>query len=156
MRKRIGEIYDMGKSLILSGSPRSLEEAAIEMPSLCKTYGKENISIINLELSAQDSILRNSNRRVCELMRHSILFIPENANLKRCPLDGSLLIKRDDDNSQTVLNRLKEYETVTLPLVEYYQKLGFEIKKINSGQYVENVFTDILDALGSYYKNFDL
>jgi adenylate kinase len=156
MRKRIGEIYDMGKSLILSGSPRSLEEAAIELPALEKNYGKDNISIINLELSAQDSITRNSNRRVCELMRHSILYIPENAGLKRCPLDGSLLIKREDDNDQTVLRRLKEYEEITLPLVEYYEKQGYDIKKINAAQYVEDTFKDILEALGPYFKNFDL
>jgi hypothetical protein len=48
MNKRIAEIHSLGKSLILSGSPRSLPEAEVEMPFLEELYGKENINIFFL------------------------------------------------------------------------------------------------------------
>jgi len=156
MNKRIREIHGLGKSLILSGSPRSIAEAEIELPFLEEIYGKENISIFFLDLPAEQTIFRNSNRRICELMRHSILFIPENAGLKRCPLDGSRLIHRDLDNVETIKLRLEEYEQTTAPLEGYYRRNGYSIRKINADQYVENVFADILAALGPSFKVYEI
>ncbi len=155
MNKRIAEIHGLGKSLILSGSPRSLAEAEIEMPFLEKLYGKKNIHILFLDLPPEQTIFRNSNRRICELMRHSILYIPENANLKRCPLDGSRLMHRDLDNVETIKVRLEEYGQTIAPLEEYYQKREYNLKKINANQYVENVFDDIIAALGSCFKVYE-
>ena len=156
MQKRIAEIHSLGKSLILSGSPRSLEEAKIEMPFLASLYGKENINILFLDLTPEQTIFRNSNRRICELMRHSILYIPENSGLKRCPLDGSLLLHRDLDNPETIKLRLDECNQTMPPLKEYYQAQGFEIKRIEAGQYVEDVFRDILQALGPSFKVYEI
>jgi len=156
MNKRITEIHSLGKSLILSGSPRSLAEAEIEMPCLEETYGKDNIHIFFLDLPAEQTIFRNSNRRVCELMRHSILFIPENANLKRCPLDGSRLIHRDLDNVETIKLRLEEYDQTATPLEDFYRSHNYNIKKINADQYVEDVFDNIIDALGPCFKVYEM
>lgn len=156
MNKRMAEIHSLGKSLILSGSPRSLPEAEIEIPFLEELYGKENINIFFLDLPAEQTIFRNSNRRICELMRHSILYIPENAGLKRCPLDGSRLIHRDLDNVETIKRRLEEYEQTAIPLEEYYCREKFQIKKINADQYVEDVFDDILETLGPSFKVYEI
>jgi adenylate kinase len=156
MNKRIAEIHGLGKSLILSGSPRSLPEARMEIPVLEKIYGKENINIFFLDLPAEQTIFRNSNRRVCELMRHSILYIPENASLKRCPLDGSRLMHRNDDNVETIKVRLAEYEQTTAPLEDFYTKEKFCVKKINADQYVEDVFSEILVALGPQFKVYEI
>jgi len=156
MNKRITEIHSLGKSLILSGSPRSMPEAEIEMPLLEELYGKENINIFFLKLPQEQTIFRNSNRRICELMRHSILYIPENANLKRCPLDGSRLIHRDLDNVETIKLRLEEYEQTTAPLEDYYRREGLNIKNIDADQYVENVFDNILAELGPSFKVYEM
>ncbi|MFZ3073600.1 MAG: nucleoside monophosphate kinase [Minisyncoccales bacterium] len=156
MNKRMAEIHSLGKSLILSGSPRSLPEAEIEIPFLEKLYGKKNIHIFFLDLPREQTIFRNSNRRICELMRHSILYIPENANLRRCPLDGSRLIHRDLDNVETIKLRLEEYDQTMAPLEDYYRSRNFNLKKINADQYVENVFSDILDALGPCFKVYEI
>jgi adenylate kinase len=156
MNKRIAEIHGLGKSLILSGSPRSLPEAQIEMPFLEEIYGKENIHIFFLDLPPEQTIFRNSNRRICELMRHSILFIPENSGLKHCPLDGSHLIHRDLDNVETIKIRLEEYAQTAAPLEDYYRRQNYNIKKINADQYVENVFDEIIAALGPCFKVYEM
>ena len=156
MNKRIAEIHGLGKSLILSGSPRSLAEAEIEMPFLAELYGKESIHILFLDLPPEQTIFRNSNRRICELMRHSILYIPENAGLKRCPLDGSRLMHRDLDNVETIKVRLEEFEQTAAPLEDYYRRHEYNLKKINADQYVENVFDDIIAALGPCFKVYEM
>ena len=156
MNKRIAEIHSLGKSLILSGSPRSLAEAEVEIPFLENIYGKENINIFFLDLPAEQTIFRNSNRRVCELMHHSILYIPENAGLKRCPLDGSRLVHRDLDNVETIKLRLAEFEETVAPLEGFYNKNKFQVRKINANQYVEDVFQNVLEALGSSFKVYEI
>ena len=157
IKKRIGEIWAMKKSLIMTGSPRTLYEAHQLIPFLKKQYGSENISIIFLNLTPRQTVFRNTNRRICELMRHPILFSKENANLTRCPLDGSRLIRRKGlDNPETIKVRLKEYEQRTLPLVNYFKGEGFKIQTVMAGQTVEKVLKDILKALGTDYKNYEL
>jgi adenylate kinase len=41
-----------------------------------------------------------------------------------CDFCGSQLVQREDDKEEVISERLKSYEKKTLPLVDYYQKLG--------------------------------
>jgi len=149
MMKEIEKLFDQEESLILSGNPRTVYEAEKEMPVLDKLYGKENIRIILLEISAETTIFRNSNRKICELMRHSILFNKETEGLTICPLDGSKLVRREGlDDPESIKVRLKEYAERTLPMVEYFQKNNFKIHKINGEQNVADVHKDVLKAIG--------
>ena len=148
VKGKIKELYGMGKNLLLSGSPRTLGEAKEIMPLLEKLYGKKNIKIILLEISAKESIFRNSHRRICELMRHPILYSEETKKLKICPLDGSKLIKRKGlDNPKIIKTRLKEYSKRTLPLVDFLKTRGLKVEKINGKGTVAQVFKRALKVL---------
>jgi len=137
-----------GDSLIIAGSPRTVYEAEREMPVLVDLYGKENIRIAMLEISAESTVFRNSHRKICELMRHSILSNDETEQLTHCPLDGSKLVKRKAlDDAETIKVRLKEYEERTLPLFEYFKENGFDVKKVNGENSVAQVHEDILKAI---------
>lgn len=137
------------RGFIMSGSPRTLYEAEKEMPVLEELYGKENIKICMIEISAEVTVFRNTHRKICELMRHSILFNEETEKLTLCPLDGSNLVKRKDlDDPETIKTRLVQYKERTLPLFEYFQKHDFHIEKINGEQNVAQVHQDILKAIG--------
>lgn len=141
VKEKIKTIIKENKSLILSGSPRSLEEGRKLMP-LLKKFKK--IIMIELLLSPEDSIYRNSHRRICELARHSIIYSKETAKLEKCPLDGSKLIKRKGlDEPETIKKRLKEYKKMTKPVINYLKKQGFKIKKINAGRSIAEVFKEI-------------
>src|SRR3989338_8470218 len=137
-----------GKSLLLAGSPRTVWEGEREMPLLMKLYGKENVKIVALEISPEQSLERNSKRRICELMRHPILFTEENKGLTLCPLDGSRLMKREGlDDPATMATRLKEYQERTFPLFEYFKTLWLRVHAINGEQSVARVFEDIQKVL---------
>jgi len=132
----------------LSGSPRTLYEGERLIPFLKKFYKRENIEVILLEQSAETSIFRNSHRRICRLMRHPILYTKETARLKKCPIDGSELMKRKGlDNPETIKVRLKEYRERTFPLIELFKKEKLRMKRINGEKPPADVFRDILKAL---------
>lgn len=148
MMEEFKKLSEDGESFIVSGSPRTLYEAEKEMPVLAELYGKEHIKIYMIEISAEVTVSRNTNRKVCELMRHSILFNDETKVLKLCPLDGSKLVKRKDlDDPETIKVRLQEYKNRTFPLFEYFQNNGFNIYKINGEKTVAQVHEEILKTL---------
>lgn len=139
------KLFEEGKNLVFAGSPRTMYEVEREIPVLEKLYGKENIKVILIEIKPEETIFRNSHRKICELMRHSILFNKETENLTTCPLDGSKLVKRKGlDDPETIEVRIKEYIERTLPMVGYFRKNNIKVKKINGEQSVAEVFKDVL------------
>ena len=144
---KIRNLYKEEKGIVFSGAFRTMDEAEKMAPIIKELYGEENINVILLEIGAEHSIFRNSNRRICELMRHPILYSEETKELNYCPVDGSKLIRRELDNPETIKIRLKEYKERTLPLVEYFKKTNLRVSKINGEQSVSKIFKDILKTL---------
>jgi len=146
--KEFKRLHEEGDNIIIAGSPRTVYEAEREMPVLAELYGKENIKIGLIEISAEVTVFRNTHRKICELMRHSILFNKETEKLKLCPLDGSKLVKRKDlDDPETIKTRLVQYKERTLPLFEYFKKEGFTVEKIDGEKSVAEVHENILKAI---------
>lgn len=148
IKEKIKELFKLGENLVLAGSPRTLYEGKEVTPLLKKLYGPENIKVFLIDISAKETIFRNSHRRICELMRHPVLYNKETVKLTMCPLDGSKLIRRKGlDDPETVKVRLKEYKERTFPLIELFEKQGMKVKKINGEQSVANVHKDILKTI---------
>lgn len=148
VKKEIRELSERGESLVLAGSPRTLYEGEKVTPALKDLYGEDNVKVLFIEISPEETLFRNSHRRICELMRHPILYTEETKDLSICPLDGSKLIERKGlDDPETIKVRLKEYKERTLPLIDFFEKQGIETTKIKGEQSVADVFEDILKAL---------
>lgn len=148
VKEKFKNLAAQRRSLIIAGSPRTLPEGKSVMPVLAKLYGKKNIVIISLRLSAKQSVFRNSHRRMCKLFRHPILFTPETKKLTKCPLDGSPLFRREGlDDPKVVAVRLKEYEERTKPLLDFFRKCGYPPHYVNGEQSPEDVARDISRVL---------
>jgi adenylate kinase len=147
IQEKIREIHRAGESVLTSGSPRTLYEAERVYPLLEELYGKQNVRVILLEVSEEESVARNSHRRICELMRHPILYSQETISLTACPLDGSRLVTRTLDDAETIKVRLGEYRERTYPILQYLEKQGLRITRINGNQTVEQVFKEVEAAV---------
>ncbi len=148
IKGKIKNLFGEGKSLVIAGSPRTVYEAEKIVPFLKEVYGIENIKVVLIEISPEETIFRNSHRRICELMRHPIIYNEETKNLKICPLDGSMLVRRGKlDDPETIKKRIEEYKNRTFPVLDFFRKFGIEVKEVNGEQTVANVFNDILKVL---------
>ena len=145
--EKIKELAEEGENVIFSGSPRTIYEVEKIVPLLEKLYGKENIKVVLLDIKAEETIFRNSHRKRCELMRHSIIFNNETEKLSLCPLDGSKLVTRADDDAEAIRVRINEYTERTLPMLDYFKKNNFIVSTVNGAQSVADVFRDILKAV---------
>ncbi|MDP1538627.1 MAG: nucleoside monophosphate kinase [bacterium] len=147
VKTKIKELAKEEKGIVFSGSPKTLYEAEEITPLTKRLYGASNVKIILIEQKPEVSIWRNSHRRICELMRHSILYTEETAKLRKCPFDGSKLVFREDRSPEVIKSKLKEFQGRTLPIIDYFREQRLKIKKINGEQPVADVFKDILKAL---------
>ncbi len=149
VKQKISELAKEGRGILMAGSPRTLPEGKDQVPFLKKLFGAKNIRVVLIEITPQQTIWRNSNRRICELMRHPILSTEkEFLKLKYCPLDGSALLRRKGlDDPETIKVRLKEYRERTYPLIGYFKTQKLTVRKVNGEQSVEGVFQDILRAI---------
>ena len=148
VKEKIKELAKEGKGIVFSGSPRTLLEGEQVIPLLKELYGLENIKVLEILLSPEQSIFRNSHRRICELMRHPILWTEETEKLQHCPLDGSNLLKREGlDDPETIKVRLEEFKERTAPLIDYYKTENLSTQQINGDQPVSDVFKEILEKI---------
>lgn len=147
MVEAIREVAGRGMGTIFSGSPRTLHEAENEFPVWESLYGKENVKVIHLNLTKEESIKRNSSRRICKANRHSIPDFPMFKDLKACPKDGSELIKRSLDTPETISIRYEVYLRQTQPILSLAEERGYKIIEIEGEQPIEDVFQDILEKL---------
>jgi len=144
MQEEIRHLHESGRNIVTSGSLRTLYEAEHLYPVLKTLYGEKHVMAYFIELDADQSIHRNSHRRICELMRHSILSNEETKNLTICPVDGSKLLRREGlDDAETIKIRLKEYTERTEPVLEYLRSEGCPVGDVIGERSVADVFRDI-------------
>lgn len=149
VKQKINELAKEGRDILMAGSPRTLVEGKDQIPFLKKLFGEKNIKIVVIEISPEETMRRNSRRRICELMRHPILSTEKAfLGLKHCPLDGSRLVRRKGlDDPETIKVRLREYKERTYPLIQYFKGEGLKVRRVNGEQSVGKVQEDILKAI---------
>lgn len=148
VKEKIKNLAKENQGIIFAGSPRTIYEAENLMPLLEKIYKKENIKIVLLDLPPEQTLWRNSKRKICALMRHPIIYHNETKKLKICPLDGSKLVTRKGlDSKKSIRIRLDQYQTRTFPVIDYFKKNKYKVVIINATPAPSTVFSDICKAL---------
>ena len=146
--EKIKNLHKDNRGIVFSGSPRTIYEAEKIIPLMEELYGKDNIKVIFLDIPAETTIYRNSNRRICSLMRHPILFLEENKEMTRCPIDGSKLVKREGlDDPETIKVRIKEFGERTVPVLEFLKNRGIPVIMIDGTKCPAEVFGNIMDKI---------
>lgn len=148
VKEAIKKIHKSGRGIIFSGSPRTLYEAKHLYPYLKQLYGQENVHVVKIDIPPEESIFRNSHRRICAECGHSIVYSSENEKLTNCPKCQGKLVKRGSlDTPKTIKVRLKEYENRTVPIYQFLKKQGAEILNIKGRGSVEDVDRVVTQAL---------
>lgn len=135
-----------GKSIVFSGSPRTIFEAEGLIPLLERLYGKENLHVFQLIVKPETSVFRNFHRRVCA-NGHPLLWSVDNDSLTSCPKCGAPLHRRTLDTEEAIRVRLINYEKRTKPVLEFFKERGIKINEIDAEPLPEVVHKAIVSAL---------
>ncbi len=133
---------DCARGFILDGFPRTIAQAeALEQ------MGLDADLVLSLEL--EDGIIeeRLSGRRICQSCGASY-HIQYNPSSKgdACNLCDGPLISRQDDQPETIRQRLAVFHKQTEPLKEYYRERG-RLRCVDSQERVEDTTALVLSAL---------
>lgn len=140
MRERMQK-PDTAKGVILDGFPRTATQAVALDAMLTKLNRPLNASVL-IDVDSEVIVKRLTSRRMCK----ECGFIGSEGDAK-CPKCAGEMYQRDDDNEQTVRNRLDVYAKSTAPLIDYYTGCDL-IKKIDGDRDPNVVYEDVKAALG--------
>lgn len=134
-----------GDGVVLSGSPRSEEEAEKLVPFLEKEFGKDKVVFIGLKVSPRISIERNSKRLICSICGASPIGLPKNS--RTCPICLGRLEKRGLDKPETIKIRLQEYKEKTESIFRAYRKQGLRFVDLDTAPPPYKVFQAALQKI---------
>lgn len=127
---------------ILDGFPRSIPQA-----EALDKMGVKIDCVLSLEVEDEVIIERMSGRRICSgcgASYHTSYKKPQIENV--CDKCGKPLYIRDDDNAETVKNRLDTFHKQTEPLKAFYDKKGL-LRTVKGQEGVEATTKLVLDVL---------
>lgn len=131
---------DAKKGFILDGFPRNLEQAKM-FDKLVKID-----KVIEIAISDKETFERIFYRLSCP--KDGTVFNTKTNPPKKdslCDICGTKLVKRADDNEETIKKRLKIYHEETEPILKFYKN---KVVKIDGKQLIPKVTRDILKVLG--------
>ena len=134
---------DCADGYILDGMPRTLAQAeALE----CAGFRFD--AVILMQPSDEEIMQRMSGRRVCENCGDSyhVTAVPPKVE-GVCDDCGGKLVRRPDDEPETVKERLEIYHEETEPIISFYAERGL-LKSVDCLSNVEDTLQAILRALG--------
>jgi adenylate kinase len=116
VKERIKEA-DCQKGFLFDGFPRTIPQA-----DAMKDAGVSIDAVVDIDVPDTEIIKRMSGRRVhlASGRTYHITFNPPKVEGKD-DVTGEALIQRDDDQEETVRNRLDVYHAQTEPLIDYYK-----------------------------------
>ncbi len=139
---------DAADGFILDGFPRT-EIQALDLEDLLDQLGKPLDAAVLMDVDFDILLKRLTGRRTCSLTGKLLnIYFSSQQELDACTGAGGELIQRDDDNEETIKNRLDVYRQQTEPLIEYYQSRG-RLKTVDADGSMDDVYERLLAALAS-------
>ena len=133
---------DCKKGYILDGFPRNTAQAEA-LDRMLDEMGMAMTAAVSVDVPADDLIKRLTGRRTCKVCGQMFnIYFSAPKTEGKCDKCGGELFQRDDDNEETIKNRLKVYEAQTAPLIDYYSKKGIN-HSVNGTGDMDAIFAEV-------------
>jgi adenylate kinase len=136
-------------ALILDGFPRTVTQAEALHKLLVQKINSYKLNVVKLFISDETVIKRIAGRLVCKNNDCQAVYSEVCENLgpsqpMTCDSCMNSLIRRNDDALTAVHDRLRTYYMHEKNLIEFYNKNGFVINKVDVEKPLNQVFEDFL------------
>ncbi len=135
------------ENLVLSGAVRRDTQIDLLDFALMKANKKLD-KVVYFELSDEDAVDRMSNRYECPVCNtnYNLKFNPPKV-AGICDKDGAALVRREDDNPESIKKRLEDFHKDNNEIVDEYDKRGILVR-INASESITEVTTELFEKLG--------
>ena len=133
--------------LIFDGYPRNLDQAK-NLDILLKKYDQKISCVFILKVDKELIIKRILGRQTCSKcgLIFNDYFNP--STVQNHPCGNKFLVKRSDDNENTILQRYETYLKKTLPIINYYKKLKLH-HELDGKAEINQIFEKISQIIAS-------
>jgi adenylate kinase len=137
---------DAAGGFVLDGFPRTLKQAQ-GLEELLHEIGKPLDSAVLMDIDFKILLKRLTGRRTCSSTGKLLnIHFSSQEEIDECLNSGGELIQREDDNEETISERLEVYRKHTEPVIEYYRSRD-KLKTIDADGSVDDVYERLLAAL---------
>lgn len=137
---------DAENGFILDGFPRTTQQA-LDLEDLLDEMGTPLDTAVLMEIDLDILMKRLTGRRTCSLTGELLnVYFSSQEELDKCTSAGGELIQREDDNEETIGNRLTVYRENTEPLINFYKQRE-KLVTINAEGEIDAVYERLLNAL---------
>ena len=137
---------DAADGFILDGFPRT-ENQARDLEELLDELGTPLDAAVLMDVDFDILMKRLTGRRTCSLTGKLLnVYFSSQEELDECTDAGGELQQREDDNEETIGNRLNVYRAQTEPLVEFYRQRDC-LKTVDADGSIDEVYGRLLAAL---------
>ncbi|WP_042225505.1 adenylate kinase [Oceanobacillus manasiensis] len=133
---------DAQDGFLLDGFPRTIAQAKA-LQELLSDINQSIDYVLHVDVPKEKLVERLTGRRICPTCgaTYHVLYNPPKVE-GVCDKDGSKLIQREDDQAETVKNRLAVNIKQTQPLLDFYEDKGYLVS-VNGDQDIDQVFENI-------------
>jgi len=137
---------DAADGFILDGFPRTKQQA-LDLEELLDQLCTPLDTAVLMDVDFDILMKRLTGRRTCSVSGKLLnVYFSSAEELEECTNAGGELIQREDDNEDTIGNRLNVYRENTEPLIEFYSKRS-KLTKIDAEGSIDEVYERLLTAL---------
>ncbi|MEM7278545.1 MAG: adenylate kinase [Pseudomonadota bacterium] len=137
---------DCKSGFILDGFPRNASQAASLTELLAET-GQPLDAAVLMDVDFDILMKRLTGRRTCSKTGAVLnVYFSSKEEIEAVAEAGGELLQRDDDNEETIGNRLEVYKSQTAPLIDYYRDQG-KLVSINAVGSVDEVYERLIAAV---------
>ena len=142
IRERLAE-PDAARGFMLDGFPRTLEQARA-LDEMLDQAGRGLTVVLLIDVPEEELVQRLAGRRACRDCGkgYNVVFDPPRVE-GVCDVCSGELFQRDDDNEDTVRNRLAVYRAQTEPLIGYYRGKDILESVFGGGRTPDQVYGDV-------------
>ncbi len=143
---------DARKGFILDGFPRNQPQAEA-LDQLLTRLGQPLHHPLHVADDVDALIQRLVGRRTCLScgQMYNVFYAPPHMD-GRCDACGGKLRHRADDNEETIGNRLRVYETHTLPVVNYYEEQE-KLRTVQGVGEIKDIFKAVVKIVDDVKAN---
>jgi adenylate kinase len=121
VEERFAEDGLVDQGFVLDGFPRTLPQAE-KLEEVLDGHPLD--LVINLDVPTEIVLDRIAGRRVCEDCGTTYHVNAPPKDNWTCDVCGGRVVQREDDTEDAVMRRLELYEEETVPIIDFYRKLG--------------------------------
>lgn len=134
---------EAAEGAILDGVVRTVPQAE-GLTLMLAELGRKVDKVLLFDVAENELVMRLGGRTVCENCQTPFMGLEPGANCAKC---GGTLVRRKDDEPESIRNRFKVYQAQTEPVIEWAKKQKMIVVQIDAVGSVDEITERAMKAL---------